>query len=330
MSVAVSCNFDPVSATALAGRVADLFLPAMKPQAVASGPVAAAGVDVSGRAGLFFNERTGEPMRLGVGGGQLRIANGPALIAVAQDRFRPARSDLFFRSQDEFELRFVSADKLEVKSMEGAITRYRLANAWTPTAADLQAADGRYESAELGSVFEIVPGRNALVMRLESSPEKALELTAVERDIYVRSLMIVRFRRDASGTVVGFDYGNPLVRDISFTRRGERTRGVSAPAVTVPKDAAPATPSSSVPRLDGLAGEYELAPGRLLAITLTDGQLHGQPPGSEKRLLVHVSGTTFSATGSAVTLTFTLGAEGRATAVVMRQNGNERTVARVR
>ena len=37
LSVAVACNFDPVSATALAARVADLFLPPVNPQAQAPG-----------------------------------------------------------------------------------------------------------------------------------------------------------------------------------------------------------------------------------------------------------------------------------------------------
>jgi hypothetical protein len=93
------------------------------------------------------------------------------------------------------------------------------------------------------------------------------------------------------------------------------------------RDTAAAPPS---PRLEALPGEYELAPGRTLAITLDGGRLHGQPPGGEKRSLTHVSGTTFSADGSGVTLTFTLGADGRASAVVMRQNGRERTLPRVR
>jgi hypothetical protein len=46
--------------------------------------------------------------------------------------------------------------------------------------------------------------------------------------------------------------------------------------------------------------------------------------------LTHVSDTTFAADGSQVTLTFTLGADGRATAAVMRQNGRERTLTKVR
>ena len=46
--------------------------------------------------------------------------------------------------------------------------------------------------------------------------------------------------------------------------------------------------------------------------------------------LSHVSGTTFSAADRPITLTFTVDAGGRATGLVMRQNGNERTLPRVR
>jgi CubicO group peptidase (beta-lactamase class C family) len=337
LSVAVLCNFDPVSATALARRVADLYVPADagtgQAQAAANG-AGAAGVDVTGRAGLFFDERTGQPMRLVLNDGRLRIANGPPLVAVAQDRFRNPRGDLFFRSQDEFELRFLSPDQLELRSMEGQTTRYRRARPWTPAAPDLQAVEGRYESAELGSVFEIVPGASGLVMRFERSPGRALELTPVERDTYMRSMMIVRVRRDATGRVVGFDYGNPLVRGIAFTRLGDRSGAASASAPAAVDGSAPAgaavAPNASAPRLEGLAGEYEIAPGRTVAITLDGGQLHGQPSGGAKRPLTHVSGTTFSATGTPLTLTFTLAADGRASALVMRQNGNARTLPRVR
>ena len=82
----------------------------------------------------------------------------------------------------------------------------------------------------------------------------------------------------------------------------------------------------------GMVGEYEMAPGSGVKITLEDGHLQSEPAGSSKQPLVHVSGETF-AVGRAdgpVTLTFTIGANGRATALVMRENGNERTLNRVR
>ena len=333
LSVAVACNFDPVSATALASRVGDVFLPA-RPAPSREEAAAAAdapGVDVSGRAGLYFEERTGAPMRLVVSDGRLRVANGPPLVALSRERFRGARPDLFFRSQDAFEMTFSSNDELELRSMEGVTTRYRRARSWTPTAADLQSVDGRYESKELGTIFEIVPGTNALTMRIEGAPDKSLELAPVERDTYMLRMMIVRFRRDASGKVVGFDYGNPVLRNIGFTRLGDRAARVAAtPPPSTPPAAQPAAASSSGVRLENLAGEYEIAPGRTLAVTLEGGRLHGQPQGGEKRALTFVSGTTFSADGTPITLTFVLDADGGATAAVMRQNGRERTLAKIR
>jgi CubicO group peptidase (beta-lactamase class C family) len=336
LSVAVSCNFDPVSATALAIRVSNLYLPPLDPKAQPQPRVAAPNVDVSARAGLYFEERTGQPMRLDVVNGRLAIANGPSLLPASAERFRPPRADPFFRSQDDFEITFVSPDRIELKSMEGEISHYRRARPWAPSAADLRAVDGRYESTELGSVLEIVPGTATLTMRFERAPDRSLELTPVERDTYMMRMMIVRFRRDASGTVTGFDYGNPVVRHIAFTRLGDRKESSASAATPAPvpatSEAAPAksSPASDAPRLENLTGEYEIAPGRTLAVTLENGRLQGQPPGGQKRSLTHVSDTTFSADGSAVTLTFTVGADGRATGAVMRQNGRERTLPKVR
>lgn len=227
LSVVVSCNFDPVSATNLAGRIIDdVFLPPADQQALArwraTRPVAAPGVDVSSRAGLYVDERTGEPMRLGVNNGRLQVANGPPLVPVSATTFRVMRPTTFYRSQDDFVMTFTDADHIEIKSMEGEVTRYRRAKPYTPVAADLQALDGRYESTELGSVFEIVAGTNTIAMRFESAPEKSMELTPVERDTYMMRMMIVRFGRDASGKVTGFVYSNPVAQGIQFTRVGER------------------------------------------------------------------------------------------------------------
>jgi len=233
LSVAVACNFDPVSATALAARVSDLYLPPVPAAARAEAADAAAGVegvDVSGRVGLFFDERTGEPLRLVEQEGRLRVANGPPLVALSKDRFRGLRPELFFRSQDAFELSYESPDRIVVRSMEGQETRYRRARPHTHTEAELRAFDGRYESRELGTVFEIVPGANGIAMRFEGSPERSVEFAPVERDTFTRNMMIVRFRRDGSGRVEGFDYGNPVVRGIPFTRLGDRAEGAAGDA----------------------------------------------------------------------------------------------------
>jgi CubicO group peptidase (beta-lactamase class C family) len=225
LSIAVLCNADVTSATGLAHRVADQFLPATGNQpAEGEGlpPVIPDGIDVSSKTGLFFNDRTGESMHLVVDRDRFRVAGGPGLVAVTNDRFRRWGASVWFMSQDAFELNFLSPDEFELKSMEGKTTRYRRAQPYAPTPADLQAFAGRYENDEIGTVFQVVPGKDSLVMRFDRSPEKALEFKQVDRDTFQFSRITVRFQRDKTGKVVAFDYSNPMVRSIKFARLSDR------------------------------------------------------------------------------------------------------------
>jgi CubicO group peptidase (beta-lactamase class C family) len=226
LSIAVLCNSDEASATALARRVGDQFLPAAvaetaearTPAAVGEG-AGATGSDLNGKAGLFVSERTGETLLLVVNKGELRIPGlRAALKPVAKDRFRNPSGDLFFMSQDEFELNFLSQDEFELKSMEGQTTRYRRAQPYAPNVADLNAFAGRYTNDEVGTVFQIAPGKDGLVVHLEGSSGKGSEIRPVYRDTFQISRVSVRFLRDKDGKVVAFDYSNPVVRNIKFTR----------------------------------------------------------------------------------------------------------------
>jgi hypothetical protein len=231
LSIAVLCNADETSATALARRVGDVFLPAAAAErAGASTPAAVAegaglsGVELDSRAGVFVSERTGESLRLVVNKGELRIPGArAALIPVAKDRFRYPSGDLFFMSQDEFELHFLSRDEFDLRSMEGQTTRYARARPFAPSPADLQGFAGRYASDETGAAFRVVPGKDGLVFHLEGSAGKGSEIRPVYPDTFQISRITVRFLRDKDGKVVGFDYSNPVVRNIRFTRTGDRT-----------------------------------------------------------------------------------------------------------
>ena len=79
-----------------------------------------------------------------------------------------------------------------------------------------------------------------------------------------------------------------------------------------------------------LTGFYELAPGRGLTITLEKDTLYGAPSSGEKRKLVYQSGLAFGVDGTKMTLTFVLGADGRASSLIMAQNGQTRMVNKVR
>lgn len=112
-----------------------------------------------------------------------------------------------------------------------------------------------------------------------------------------------------------------------------RDVAAQSPAPT-PAPAPAPVPADTVaaPKLELMVGDYEAGPGRILTISLEEGKLYGQPEGNEKRVLVHRSGATF-AVGRAdapMTVTFVLDEQGHATALVMRQNGRERMLMKVR
>jgi CubicO group peptidase (beta-lactamase class C family) len=237
LSVAVACNFDPVSASDLAEAVIDRFVPQV-PEAARAASAAASrdsvSSDPSALAGLFFEEGTGEPLRLDVQRGRLGFAGGPRLVQVGEARFRPPRPLIMYRSEDRFELTFPSPDVAEFRSMEGQTARYRRAQPHTHSAAEMLSFAGRYRSEELGSVFEVTPAADRLMVRIETRSNPAVPLMAVERDTWMVRGVIMRFQRDAAGRVTGFDYGNPVVRHIPFSRLGDPTAAPAAPPAAAP------------------------------------------------------------------------------------------------
>jgi CubicO group peptidase (beta-lactamase class C family) len=223
LSVATMCNAGETATGGLyARRIFDLFVPPTStPPARPGVPAANAGVegvDVKSRAGVFFSEVNGQPLRLVADGSRLRVAGGPALVTLAKDRFRNPDASLQLMSGDEFELHFVSNDQIELKSMEGKTTRYRRAQSYTPSADDLKAFAGRYGNDENKVVFEMTPSKAGLTARASWNESQLFEFVPVDRDTFQFRGMIVRFTRDKAGTVVAMDYSNPVVRNIPFTR----------------------------------------------------------------------------------------------------------------
>src|SRR5262245_25323390 len=226
LSVAITCNADGSARSAYAGRIFGLFLPPGSiqdnPPAANAGGLGAPPGDLSGKAGLFFDEDTGQPLRLAVNNNTLMIAGGGPLVTLAADRFKNQRSSLFFMSEAEFELQFLSADQFEIKTKDGVTTRYRRAVGYTPTADDLKAFAGRYYSGELMAVFEATPGKDCLMVRANDAPRALLEFKPVASDIFQIGGSLLRFTRDKAGKVVGLQYSNPLLRNVKFTRLGDR------------------------------------------------------------------------------------------------------------
>lgn len=223
LSLAIMCNADGGARDEYASRIFDLFLPpaAPEPNAGAANAAVTAG-DISARAGTWFNEQNGQPMVLAARNNTLAIAGEGPLVTVAADRFRNRRRNVFFMSEAEFDLQFVSADRFELKTKEGETFKYRRAVAYAPTEAELIAFAGQYDSSEMGAVIEMVPEKGGLTMRFYRNPSKALQLKPADRDTFMTGPLMVRFVRDKDGKVTGYEYSNPLLRNIRYARLGDR------------------------------------------------------------------------------------------------------------
>jgi CubicO group peptidase (beta-lactamase class C family) len=225
LSIAMVCNAGEVAeTTAFSRQIFDVLVPGVRGSESASSPpsgsagATAGPIDLEGKAGLYFNERTGQPLRLVLEKGRLRVQGGPPLEVVSSNSFRNPRGVLSFMSQDQFEMRFGSPNGFELKSLEGAITRYRRAESYAPTAAELQVFAGSYQNDENRVVMQIGPGKDALMVRLSNVPTPGFEFRPVDRDTFQFGGMLVRFRRDKAGSILGLDYSNPVVRNIEFVR----------------------------------------------------------------------------------------------------------------
>ena len=105
-----------------------------------------------------------------------------------------------------------------------------------------------------------------------------------------------------------------------------------------PKDTVTQKTDSTAPKTDStaavdkslLTGFYEIMPGRGLTITLEKDELYGAPSSGEKKKLIYQSGLAFAVEGTKMTLTFIPGPDGKATDLVMQQNGQTRMLKKTR
>ena len=233
LSVAALCNAGDVSdgTIGFARGIFDVFVPDTAAPATpsdapgAGGAEPPAGLDVTNKAGLFFNERTGQPLRLVADNGRLRVQGGPPLVAVTAERFRNPRGSLNFMSGDMFELRFLMSGALELTSMEGQTTRFRRAEPYAPSAADLEGFAGRYRSDEIGGFVDLSAGNGGLIGRANDDGGPGLPFRPVDRDTFQLAGVILRFRRDAANRIIGLDYSNPVVRNVAFARVSDTKAG---------------------------------------------------------------------------------------------------------
>ena len=217
VAVAVLCNAANANATQLAHQVVDAFLPASPSgRTVAGGapatPVTLTAEQLAARAGVYRDTRTGGVRRLVVENGQLRLAGGPAFVALSPTRFQPAPGMLV-----EFESAPAGRPAgFALISPDGDTLRHEPVTAVQPTAAQLAEYAGRYESAEAEATMLMTVENGRLVM---SDPVgNKVPLLPVYADGFGAGGGSFRFVRDASGKVSGLVVGSDRVWALTFQR----------------------------------------------------------------------------------------------------------------
>ncbi|MDB4917888.1 MAG: beta-lactamase, partial [Gemmatimonadetes bacterium] len=158
-----------------------------------------------------------------------------------------------------------------------------------------------------------------VVSRDSGPPTLAKSVTLPQFETLVRAIAAARCEKVAPGAL-------PSQAALPSRVGTAPCHFAAAPFTAYWPGAAPVVPP---PAPAGLVGEYELAPGRILRVTLKGEELLVDLPGGTAPL-DHISAATFGVGSGAATLTFTLGKDGQATALVMRQNGSERTLPKLR
>lgn len=220
LSVALLCNVSAVNPGALGGQVANLFLgdavlrrQPLRPPAGLRVPARR----LEARAGIYRDARTGEPLRLAVVEGRLRIARGGALIPLSPTVFQLPGGDRHFvfepvpgGRRERIRVVLGEADTPEVE-----IAAYEPVEAFRPVSAQLAEYAGEYRSEDAETTFSVEVEEGELVIRRR--PDHRVVLTPVYPDAF-EGYGLVRFHRDTEGRITELGLRQDRVHDLRFQR----------------------------------------------------------------------------------------------------------------
>ena len=209
VAVAVLCNAANANATALARSVLEANVDL--PRIVASSAVAVDSTQVSRFLGTYRSTRFGQPVRLLVRGGRLVLGN-QQFARLDERRFVAANGN---------ELRFDAPRGVQRAAFDvftdNDSTRYVPVEPYAPSTSSERAAYvGTYESDEAEVRYTVSVEGN--VLRLVDRYGNARPLTPTYRDSFLFGSQVVTFVRDATGQVVGFDFGTDRAWAVRFAR----------------------------------------------------------------------------------------------------------------
>lgn len=217
LSIAVLCNQGEIDPRTLAHRTADLYLAGRAAAPAAAKPALAGGglpqEQITVKAGLYRNRRTGEPLRLELKEGALTTGRGLALAPLSGSEFQLENG-----SRMAFEDGPNGAPAgLRLLTVDGdAIPFDRVADV-SPVPEELAEYVGEYASEEAEVTYRVVVEEGKLVLRRK--PDTSFALSPLYADGFEASIgWLVRFVRDPQGKVSELSFGLGRVRDLRLAR----------------------------------------------------------------------------------------------------------------
>jgi CubicO group peptidase (beta-lactamase class C family) len=221
LSIAVLCNRSDANTTKRAQGVADVVLGDVlrtaerkepKPQvAAAAGSNASAPGDVSRFPGLYYGESKQSVVRITEQNGKLNLGFSSLTLPLKPQGGARFVTDTYPITVDfgteGLSLKFADSDEGQFKKVTPA----------TPSASDWNQLAGTYYSPELDASWKIVikDGKGVIVSR--GMGEVPLEPTFA--DAFTAGPVFLRFGRDGSGQITGFEISASRMQKIRFERR---------------------------------------------------------------------------------------------------------------
>jgi CubicO group peptidase (beta-lactamase class C family) len=225
LAVAVLCNMDGIDVNGLVRRATDIYLgDVLGPPPSSSGfarprRVTLSADELASKAGLYRLVPRDLPILIAVRDGTLMMRS------YYQDdtdvELTPVNANRFLMGNNAIALEFdpPTADRAqEWRLMYQGRDPGRLQLAtFAPSARDLRTYAGEYSSPEVGVTVTIEARESGLVV--QSAGRADIVLQAVSQDVFAGDYVgIVKFSRDARGTLTGFTVNRDLARGVRFDR----------------------------------------------------------------------------------------------------------------
>jgi CubicO group peptidase (beta-lactamase class C family) len=213
LTVALLCNFGGITPADIGHRIADLFLsPAQAPKSKAPA-VALPAAELNARAGLYRNTLTGEPLRLILVQGILRLQRGSSLRPVSNTEFRVGETDRVLSFEPA-----PGQDRPRIHDIRSGADEqiFEPAAEFSPNQEELAAFAGEYYSPDAETTLTAAVDNGSLQLRRR--PDIRIALTPAYQDVFESSLGLIRFIRDAGGRIIKLSVRQDRVYDLRFDR----------------------------------------------------------------------------------------------------------------